>query len=254
MPKRKNLFLLFILIFSSGLSFNSFAGPFPTPDIVGETEGAAIAIINADPNFEVGTASSRNDAATAGIVIEQTPAAGSLQDSGTVVDYVVSLGPVTTTTSTTTTTTTAAPTTTTTAAPTTTTTAAPTTTTTGATTSTTAAPTTTTTIASTTSTTAATTTTTMVGPPTTTTTGATTTTTTTASTTTTAAATTTTTQVSSGGGSDDDLFDFGGGGCTIGNTRSTGMDPIWLFLLLAPGLGILRRRIAATGAAGTKIA
>jgi hypothetical protein len=198
MPKRKNLFLLFILIFSSGLSFNSNAGPFPTPEIVGETEGAAIAIINADPNFEVGTASSRNDAATAGIVIEQTPAAGSLQDSGTVVDYVVSLGPVTTTTSTTTTTTTAAPTTTTTAAPTTT--------------------------------------------------------TTTASTTTTAAATTTTTQVSSGGGSDDDLFDFGGGGCTIGNTRSTGMDPIWLFLLLAPGLGILRRRIAATGAAGTKSA
>jgi hypothetical protein len=198
MPKRKNLFLLFILIFSSGLSFFSFAGPFPTPEIVGETEGAAIAIINADPNFEVGTASSRNDAATAGNVIEQTPAAGSLQDSGTVVDYVVSLGPVTTTTSTTTTTTTAAPTTTTTAAPTTT--------------------------------------------------------TTTASTTTTAAATTTTTQVSSGGGSDDDLFDFGGGGCTIGNTRSTGMDPIWLFLLLAPGLGILRRRIAATGAAGTKSA
>ena len=48
-----------------------------------------------------------------------------------------------------------------------------------------------------------------------------------------------------GGG--DDLFDFGGGGCTLSNTRSTSMDPIWLFLLLAPGLGILRRRVAATG-------
>ena len=45
----------------------------------------------------------------------------------------------------------------------------------------------------------------------------------------------------------DDLFDFGGGGCTLSNTRSASMDPIWLFLLLAPGLGILRRRVAATG-------
>jgi hypothetical protein len=30
------------------------------------------------------------------------------------------------------------------------------------------------------------------------------------------------------------------------------MDPIWLFLLLAPGLGILRRRAAATGTATKK--
>jgi len=30
------------------------------------------------------------------------------------------------------------------------------------------------------------------------------------------------------------------------------MDPIWLFLLLAPGLGILRRRLAMTGASGRK--
>ena len=51
-----------------------------------------------------------------------------------------------------------------------------------------------------------------------------------------------------GGGGDDDLFDFGGGGCTIGNTQSSSVDPIWLFLLLAPGLGILRRRVAATTA------
>ena len=57
-----------------------------------------------------------------------------------------------------------------------------------------------------------------------------------------------------GGGGDDDLFDFGGGGCSIGNTQSAGMDPIWLFLLLAPGLGLLRRRAAARGTAGTKSA
>jgi len=44
-----------------------------------------------------------------------------------------------------------------------------------------------------------------------------------------------------GGG---DTFDFGGGGCSISNTPSAGMDPIWLFMLLAPGLGILRRRLA----------
>ncbi len=55
-------------------------------------------------------------------------------------------------------------------------------------------------------------------------------------------------QQASGG----DVFDFGGNGCSISNTRSTGMDPIWLFLLLAPGLGILRRRIATTGIARTK--
>ena len=55
MSKFKNLSLLFTLILAAGLSFNSYAGPFPTPEIVGETEGAAIAIINADPNFEVGT-------------------------------------------------------------------------------------------------------------------------------------------------------------------------------------------------------
>jgi hypothetical protein len=56
-------------------------------------------------------------------------------------------------------------------------------------------------------------------------------------------------QQSSGGG---DTFDFGGGGCTLSTTRSTATDPIWLFLLLAPGLGILRRRTAATRSAKTK--
>jgi hypothetical protein len=44
----------------------------------------------------------------------------------------------------------------------------------------------------------------------------------------------------------------GGGGCTLSKTPSAVMDPIWLFLLLAPGLGILRRRAASTGASGTK--
>lgn len=241
MPKRKNLFLLYILIFSTGLSFNSYAGPFPTPDIVGETEASAIQILTLDPNFEVGTKSSRNDAATAGLVIEQTPAAGSLENDGTAVDYVVSLGPTTTTTTAASTTTTTGASTTTTTGGTTSTTGA-TTSTTGGTTSTTGA--TTSTTGGTTSSTAGTTTTTMIGPPTTTTTGATTTSTTTASTTTTAGSTTTTTQISSDG--DDDTFDFGGSGCTIGNTQSTGMDPIWLFLLLAPGIGILRRRVSAT--------
>jgi hypothetical protein len=85
---------------------------------------------------------------------------------------------------------------------------------------------------------------------TTSTTGATTSTTTPTTSTTTAAATTTTTLPPNQ--SDDDNFDFGGGGCTISKTPTTGMDPIWLFLLLAPGLGILRRRVAATGASGTK--
>jgi len=46
--------------------------------------------------------------------------------------------------------------------------------------------------------------------------------------------------------SDPDTFDFGGGGCTISNTQSTSVDPIWLFLLVAPGLGLLRRRRVAT--------
>ena len=55
-------------------------------------------------------------------------------------------------------------------------------------------------------------------------------------------------QQASGG----DVFDFGGNGCSISNTRSTSMDPIWLFMLLAPGLGILRRRVAATATARVK--
>jgi len=106
-----------------------------------------------------------------------------------------------------------------------------------------------TTTSTTTTSTAATTTTTQSGGPTTTTTqsgGPTTTTTAATSSTTTAAATTTTTQISSGAGGDDDLFDFGGSGCTISNTQSATMDPIWLLMLLVPGLGILRRHVAAT--------
>jgi hypothetical protein len=41
----------------------------------------------------------------------------------------------------------------------------------------------------------------------------------------------------------------GSGGCTLSKTSSAGMDPIWLFLLLAPGLGILRRRVSAASGA-----
>ena len=167
-------------------------------------------------------------------------------------DCVTPTTPTTTTTTAAATTTTAAATTTTAAA--TTTTAAATTTTAAATTTTAAATTTTaaattTTAAATTTTAAATTTTTIIGggPTTTTTTAATTTTTTAATTTTTAESTTTTTLPLAR--VDDDRFDFGGSsGCTISNTQSTSMDPIWLFLLLAPGLGLLRRRAVAPGA------
>ena len=55
-----------------------------------------------------------------------------------------------------------------------------------------------------------------------------------------------------GGGKDDDLFDFGGGGCTISNSQSASMDPIWMFLLLAPGLGLLRRRKVAVSRRGNR--
>ena len=55
-----------------------------------------------------------------------------------------------------------------------------------------------------------------------------------------------------GGGGDDDTFDFGGGGCSISKSPSASLDPVWLFMLLAPGLGLLRRRLATTGTQGTK--
>jgi hypothetical protein len=51
------------------------------------------------------------------------------------------------------------------------------------------------------------------------------------------------------GGGQGDTFDFGGGGCSISKTPSAGMDPIWLLLLLAPGLGILRRRVSVASGA-----
>jgi hypothetical protein len=251
MSKFKNLFLLFSLFLFAGLSLNTYAGPFATPDVTGGDEANAIAIINADDNFVVGTKSTGSDSTAAGTVFDQSPAAGSLEDTGTAINYVVSLGPVTTTTTTTaaTTTTTAASTTTTTAGATTTTAAGTTTTTAAASTTTTVviptttttAAATTTTAAGTTTTAAATTTTTMGGGPTTTATP--TTTTTTATTSTTGATTTTTLPPPS---DEVELFDFGGSGCTISNTQSASMDPIWLFLLLVPGLGILRRRTAKT--------
>jgi hypothetical protein len=243
MSKFKNLFLLFSLFLFAGLSLNTYAGPFATPDVTGGNEANAIAIINADDNFVVGASTTGNDSTAPGTVFDQSPAAGSLEDTGTAINYVVSLGPVTTTTTTTaaTTPTTAGATTTTAAGTTTTTAAASTTTTVVIPTTTTTAAATTTTAAGTTTTAAATTTTTMGGGPTTTATP--TTTTTTATTSTTGATTTTTLPPPS---DEVELFDFGGSGCTISNTQSASMDPIWLFLLLVPGLGILRRRTAKT--------
>lgn len=39
--------------------------------------------------------------------------------------------------------------------------------------------------------------------------------------------------------------DNGGGGCTLSTGPRASMDPIWLFLLVAPGIGYLRRRVVA---------
>ena len=49
------------------------------------------------------------------------------------------------------------------------------------------------------------------------------------------------------GGDVSGAYDFGGsGGCTISNTQSTSMDPILLFLLAVPGMGLMHRRLAAS--------
>ena len=41
-------------------------------------------------------------------------------------------------------------------------------------------------------------------------------------------------------------IDFGGSsGCTVSNTQSTSMDPIWLFLLAVSGMGLMRRQLVA---------
>ncbi len=245
MSKCQNLSLLFVLIFSTGLSFNSYAGPVCGDGVVEGAEECDEGNIAAS-SLCTNTTDQGNGTCTftiCGDGIIQAPNGVGFNEqceppSTTTCDALCTIIAAPTSTTTTT------------GASTTTTTGASTTTTTGPSTSTTTGASTTTTTGATTSSTAGTTTTTMVGPPTTTTTGATTTSTTTASTTTTAGSTTTTTQVSSGG--DDDTFDFGGGGCTVSNTQATGMDPIWLFLLLAPGIGILRRRVAAT--TGTKSA
>lgn len=258
MSKCKHLSLLFTLLLFSALSYNAYAGPCLVPNFIGSTETQAINELDGIDCLNYGGSTRENNPAPADEVIGQDPSSGTeiASPPGTVT-LTVSDGPATTTTSTTTTTTTTtttaattsttAPSTTTTAA--TTSTTAPSTTTTAATTSTTAP--TTTSTAATTSTTGATTTTTMGGGGTTTTTTAASTTTTTPTTSTTTAATTTTTTLPPDQ-SDDDLFDFGGGGCSIGKTSSASMDPIWLLMLLVPGLGILRRRQATTGARGTK--
>ena len=178
-PASSIKFLLFILLLSLGLSFNSYAGPVmvPVPNVTNlpleGTNGARDLITTAglvvgaeDEDFD--------DSIVSGNVISQDPLPEVEVEEGSAVDLVISIGPVPTTTTTTTTTTRRRPrrrqprtTTTTTAAPdddhddgnpgtTTTTTATPTTTTTTATpttTTTTAAPTTTTTTAAPTTTT-----------------------------------------------------------------------------------------------------
>ena len=49
------------------------------------------------------------------------------------------------------------------------------------------------------------------------------------------------------GGDTSGAYDFGGSsGCTISNTQSASVDPIWLFLLAIPGAGLMRRRLAAS--------
>ena len=230
MSKCKNLFLLFTLFLFTGLSLNAYAGPICGDGVVNQASEECDEVDNA--TAPASSLCSNTEDLGSGIckfticgdnIVQSPNGVGfdeECDDGGASATCSVICQTITTTSST------AAPTTTTTVV-------VPTTTT------TTAAPTTTTT--------AATTTTTQSGGPTTTTTAAATTTTAATTSTTTAAATTTTTQISVGVGGDDDLFDFGGGGCTISNTQSATMDPIWLLMLLVPGLGILRRHVAATG-------
>jgi len=264
MSKCKHLFLLFTFILFTGLSLNSYAGPICGDGVVNQASEECDEVDNA--TAPASSLCSNTEDLGSGICkfticgdnIVQSPNGVGFNEecddggaSATCSDICQTIAATTTST---TTTSTAATTSSTTAATTSSTTAATTSSTTAATTSSTAATTsstaaTTSSTAATTSSTAATTTTTQSGGPTTTTTqsgGPTTTTTAATSSTTTAAATTTTTQISSGAGGDDDLFDFGGSGCTISNTQSATMDPIWLLMLLVPGLGILRRHVAAT--------
>jgi len=272
MSKCKHLFLLFTFILFTGLSLNSYAGPICGDGVVNQASEECDEVDNA--TAPASSLCSNTEDLGSGICkfticgdnIVQSPNGVGFNEecddggaSATCSDICQTIAATTTSTTTTSTaattsSTTAATTSSTTAATTSSTTAATTSSTTAATTSSTAATTsstaaTTSSTAATTSSTAATTTTTQSGGPTTTTTqsgGPTTTTTAATSSTTTAAATTTTTQISSGAGGDDDLFDFGGSGCTISNTQSATMDPIWLLMLLVPGLGILRRHVAAT--------
>lgn len=55
------------------------------------------------------------------------------------------------------------------------------------------------------------------------------------------------------GGDVSGAYDFGGSsGCTIGNTQSASIDPIWLFLLALPGAGLMRRRLATSKQASNR--
>lgn len=68
------------------------AGQVSTPNVVGATQAAATTAITA-AGLMVGTVTPVSNAAPAGTVILQTPAAGTLVASGSTVDIVVSVGP-----------------------------------------------------------------------------------------------------------------------------------------------------------------
>jgi hypothetical protein len=242
MSKCKHLFLLFTLFLFTGLSLNSYAGPICGDGVVNQTSEECDEVDNA--TAPASSLCSNTEDLGSGIckftvcgdnIVQSPNGAGFNEEcddggaSATCSDICQTITTTTSSTAATTSSTTA------------------TTSSTAATTSSTAA--TTSSTAATTSSTAATTTTTQSGGTPTTTTAAATTTTAATTSTTTAAATTTTTQISVDTGGDDDRFDFGGSGCTISNTQSATMDPIWLLMLLVPGLGILRRHVAATGTA-----
>jgi|GEM_PF-1482446 len=63
------------------------------PDVVGQTQAAADAAITA-ASFTVTVTTDYNDTVAAGLVMSQNPAAGAARTSGTAVNIVVSLGPI----------------------------------------------------------------------------------------------------------------------------------------------------------------
>jgi LPXTG-motif cell wall-anchored protein len=103
MSKRKNLFLLFILLLVTGLSFNVNAGPFLVPNVVGQDLADAMTTLDDDPCCSFGGSTRENNPAPINQVISQIPVAGTDVTPVQSVTVVVSDGPATTTTTTTTT-------------------------------------------------------------------------------------------------------------------------------------------------------